>query len=100
MKKIVEKWWKHDRKCFQITNYKKAWKENGNKSRLSFHTNGGSRRKGDNCFDCTLIIGYTVFNYTHFDMQYEKREREKKILVKQQKKSLRKRENSQNAESN
>jgi hypothetical protein len=75
MKIIIQKWWKNSSKCFQITNYKKAWKENGIKPRLHLHHNGGKRKKGDNCFDISLIIGYTIFNYTNFDLQ-RKRETE------------------------
>lgn len=69
MKTLFEKWWDNDRKVFSITNYKKAWKENGNKPRITMFENGGRKRKGDNCFDFHLIIGYTIFNYCHYDMQ-------------------------------
>lgn len=71
MKTIFERWWKHDTKCFSIRNYKKSWKEVGNKPRLSFHTNGAKRKNGDTCFDCSLIIGYTIISYTNFDLQKE-----------------------------
>ena len=74
MKKILEIWWKNCSRCFQITNYKKAWKEHGNKPRLSLHHNGGKRKNGDSCFDISLIIGYTIFNYTNFDLQRERSE--------------------------
>lgn len=69
MKKIFEFWWRNSTKVFQITNYKKSWKEYGNKPRLSFYHNGAKKSKGDNCFDVHLIVGYTVFNYTNFDLQ-------------------------------
>ena len=69
MKKIVEFWWQKGNKCFQITNYRKAWKENGNKPRLCIHHNSAKRSKGDTCFDISLIIGYTVINYTNFNLQ-------------------------------
>lgn len=69
MKKIFEKWWDNSTKCFSIINYKKAWKENGNKPRVDFHTNCAKRSNGDKCFDATLIIGYTIFNYTNWDLQ-------------------------------
>lgn len=69
MKRIYEKWWKKDTKCFQINNYKKEWKEIGNKPILTMFTNGAKKKKGDSCFDWTMIIGYTVFNYTNFDLQ-------------------------------
>lgn len=69
METIFEKWWKKGTKVFQITNYKKSWKEVGNKPRLCLHENGGRKKKGDNCFDISLIIGYTIFNYTNFNLQ-------------------------------
>lgn len=73
MKCVFEKWWKRGTKVFQITNYKKSWKQNGNKPRLFFHENGGRRKNGDTCFDISLIIGYTIFNYTNFDLQKQRR---------------------------
>lgn len=72
MKKIFEKWWRHNTKSLSIINYKKAWKENGNKPRLAFWTNGAKKKAGDRCLDVTLIIGYTIFNYTNWDLQNEK----------------------------
>lgn len=69
MKKIINIWWKHGTKNFSITNYKKAWKENGIKPKLYAHTNGGKRKNGDRCYDASLIIGYTIFNYTNFSLQ-------------------------------
>ena len=69
MKTIIQFWWKNQTKVFQITNYRKAWKEAGNKPRLCAHNNGGKRKNGDKCFDATLIIGYTIFNYANFDLQ-------------------------------
>lgn len=62
-KVIFEKWWDNDTKVFQIINYKKVWKENGNKPRIKLFENGGRKKKGDKCFDLHLIVGYTVFNY-------------------------------------
>lgn len=76
MRKIFEKWWDNSTKCFSIINYKKAWKENGNKPRISFHHNHGKRKNGDSCFDATLIIGYTIFAYTNWDLQKRRRERQ------------------------
>lgn len=69
MKVIFEKWWKKNTKCFSIINYKKAWKENGNKPRLCFHSNGGKNKNGDRCYDCSFIIGYTIICYTNFNLQ-------------------------------
>ena len=69
MKKIFEIWWDNDTKTFSIINYKKAWKGNGLKPRISFHHNHGKMINGDKCFDATLIMGYTVFNYTNWDLQ-------------------------------
>lgn len=69
MKIIYEKCWDNGNKVFQITNYKKSWKEVGNKPLLRFRTNGAKKSKGDNCLDVHLEIGYTVFNYCNFDLQ-------------------------------
>ena len=65
---IFEKWWSNDTKVFSIINYKKSWKENGNKPRIDFFENGGRKRNGDKCFDVTLIIGYTIFNYCNYGL--------------------------------
>lgn len=68
MKKIFERWWANDTRCFSIINYRQGWKENDNKPRLSFHTNGAKKkRKEDTCLNVTFIIGYIVFNYTNFN---------------------------------
>lgn len=69
MKKIFEKWWDKNTKSFSIVNYRKSWQENGNKPRISFYHNGGKRINGDRCFDANLIIGYTIFSYTNWDLQ-------------------------------
>ena len=69
MKKIFEKWWDKGTKYFSIINYKKSWKECGNKPRINFFHNGGKKKNGDTCFDVSLIVGYTIFNYTNFDLQ-------------------------------
>ena len=69
MKMIFEKWWCSGTKSFQITNYKRVWKENGTKPQLCLHHNGGKRKNGDKCFDISLIVGYTIFNYTNWDLQ-------------------------------
>lgn len=66
MKVIFQKWWDKDRKQFSIINYKKAWKENGNKPRINFYTNGAKKNK-DSCLDVHLTIGYTILNYTDFN---------------------------------
>lgn len=68
---VYEKWWDKNTKCFSIRNHKRAWKKCGNKPRISFFHNGGKRKNGDTCFDATLIIGYTIFNYTNFNLQGE-----------------------------
>lgn len=70
MKIIYEHWWAGGNKVFQINNYKKSWRECGNKPRFCIHENGGRRKNGDSCFDISLIIGYTIFNYTNFDLQH------------------------------
>jgi hypothetical protein len=70
LKKIFEKWWNNGNKCFSIRNYRKAWKENGNKPRIDIWTNGAKKSNPkDTCFDATLIIGYTIINYTNFALQ-------------------------------
>lgn len=66
---IFEKWWAKNTKCFSIRNHKKSWKANGNKPRISFHHNGGKKKNGDKCLDVKLTVGYTIFNYTNFDLQ-------------------------------
>lgn len=69
MGKIFEIWWSEDTKTFSITNYRRWWKELGYKPRLCIHENGGRRKKGDRCFDISVVIGYTVFNYVNFTLQ-------------------------------
>lgn len=69
MKEICEKWWANGSKVFQITSYKKDWKENGNPPLFRFRTNGARKRNGDKCLDIHLEIGYTVFNYTNYNLQ-------------------------------
>ena len=66
---IFEKWWNKGTKCFSIRNNKKFWKEVGNKPRIGFWHNGAKKKNGDTCFDVHLVLGYTVFNYTNFDLQ-------------------------------
>ena len=63
---LFSKWWDKDTKNFQIVNYKKAWKENGNKPRIEYHTNGAKKKNNDKCLDVRLILGYTIINYTNF----------------------------------
>ena len=43
MKKIYEKWGDNGNKVFQITNYKKSWKEVGNPPLFRFRTNGARK---------------------------------------------------------
>ena len=69
MKTLFEKWWRNGTKCFQIVNYKREWKENGNKPRLYMFENDGRKKNGDIVFDISLIVGYTIFNYTNWDLQ-------------------------------
>lgn len=69
MKVIFQKWWNNSNKQFSIINFKKPWKEVGNPPLFRFRTNGGRRKNGDRCLDVFLEIGYTVFNYTNFDLQ-------------------------------
>jgi hypothetical protein len=78
MKVIFDKWWDKNSKSFSIINYKKSWKENGNKPRIAFHTNGAKRSKGDKCLDVNLILGYTIFSYTNWDLQNAANKRKRK----------------------
>lgn len=66
---IIDVWWKKYSKNLIIHNHKKAWKAVGNKPRINFHTNGGKRKNGDWCLDVKLTVGYTIINYTNFDLQ-------------------------------
>ena len=68
MKKIYEKWWDNGNKGFQITNYKKSWKEVGNPPLFRFRTNGARKSTGDKCLAVHLEKGYTVFNYCNFNL--------------------------------
>lgn len=80
MKTIFEKWWDNGNKQFSIISYKKPWKEVGNPPLLRFRTNGGKKKNGDRCLDVFLEIGYTVFNYTNFNLQNSGKKNEKKSL--------------------
>ena len=68
MKKLLDKWWDKDTKNFSIINYKKAWKENGNKPKIEFRTNGAKKKNNDKCLDVFLTLGYIVINYTNFSL--------------------------------
>jgi len=69
MKKIFNISFGNGNKYFSITNYKKDWIENGNTKVFGFRTNGAKKKNGDSCLDVHLNIGYTVFNYTNFNLQ-------------------------------
>ena len=66
---FLDKWWLNDTKCIQLISFKRAWKENGIKPRLSIHTNGAKKKRGDTCFSFTIIIGYLMFNYMNWNLQ-------------------------------
>lgn len=66
---IFEKWWANNTKCFGIRNYRSEWKKIGNRPRISFNTNNAKKKNGDICLDISIIIGYTIFNYTNFNLQ-------------------------------
>lgn|GEM_PF-2064802 len=66
---LFQKWWSRETRQFSIINYKKAWKEVGNSPRIKLFHNGARKKSGDTCRDVTLIIGYTIFNYTNFALQ-------------------------------
>ena len=67
--KIFEKWWRNSTRCFSIFNYRKSWKKAGIRPKACFHTNGGKRENSDRYFDASLILGYTIFSYTNYDLQ-------------------------------
>lgn len=69
MKILLEKWWDNTTKSFSIINYKKSWKKAGNPPLMRFRTNGARKKKGDTCLDVHIEIGYTVFNYTNWNLQ-------------------------------
>lgn len=73
MREIYRKWWDNGNKVFQIVNYRKGWKEVGNKPHISFHTNGAKKSNGDKCLDVSITIGYIEFNYCNFNLQGNKR---------------------------
>ena len=57
-------WLFKETKSITINANKKEWPP-----RLSFYENGGRRRQGDSCFDCTLIIGTICILYTNWNLQ-------------------------------
>jgi len=57
-------WFDKERKSLSINAEKKQWPP-----RLSFHENGGRRKNGDKCFDCTLIVWTVCFSYTNWALQ-------------------------------
>jgi len=69
MKVLFEKWWSEGNKYFHIINYKQSWKEVGNPPLFRLRTNGAKKKNGDTCLDLHLEIGYTVFNYTNWNLQ-------------------------------
>lgn len=74
---IFEKWWNNDNKVFSIINYKEPWREHGIKPHIRFGTNGAKKKNGDYCLDVTFVIGYILISYTNYDLQGERRRREK-----------------------
>ena len=68
MKILFDKWWDKGNKNFSIIYYRDAW----DKPTIDFHHNGAKKKNGDKCFDVSLIIGYTIFNYTNFNLQKTK----------------------------
>jgi hypothetical protein len=83
MKTIFQKWWENDNKQFSIINYKRPWREVGNKPRLDFFTNGAIKG-ADSCLDVHLIIGYTFFNYTNFNFSGKRCPVKKEIYTNEQ----------------
>lgn len=69
---IFERWWANHTKCFGIRNYRNKWKKIGIKPRPLFRTNNAKKKNGNTCLDVHLIIGYTIFNYTNFNLQGDK----------------------------
>ena len=75
MKIIFEKWWSNNTKCFSIISHRKSWKKNGIKPILDIYDNGGRKKHGDNCHDISIVIGYTIIEYTHSDHQNKQRKK-------------------------
>lgn len=65
---IIQKWWNKGNKQFSITYTRKSWKARDIKPKYLFFTNGGKKKNGDTCFDLTIVIGYTIINYTNFNL--------------------------------
>lgn len=65
---IIQKWWNKGNKQFSITYNRKSWKAQDIKPKYLVFTNGGKKKNGDTCFDFTIIIGYTIINYTNFNL--------------------------------
>lgn len=66
-KKRKDSTWYHSR-SFSFGNYRKYWSKNGTGKQWGYRTNGALKsRKEDNCFDCTLSLGYITFGYTNWD---------------------------------
>lgn len=72
MKRLFEKWWCNNTKCFSIINYRRSWTKAGARPKVCFVTCGGKRDEGDLVFDASLILGYTIFSYTNFNLQGHK----------------------------
>ena len=68
-KVYFQKWWNNDTKQISLMNYKKPWKEYGNKPMYCIRTNGAKKKNGDTCFDLHIHFGYLIFNYTNFNLQ-------------------------------
>lgn len=68
MKKIFEKWWDHGNKQFSIYNFKDIWKRHGIKPKFHIYDNGAKKKLGDRCYDLNIVIGYTIINYTNFNL--------------------------------
>lgn len=71
-------WFDNSEKSISFNWVRKGWKEVGNKPRITFHENGGRKKNGDKCFDCTLCIGYLLLSYTNWNIQKKRGERDMK----------------------
>lgn len=71
-KKYLDIWFAKGTKHIGLINYKKPWKENGNKPMWEIRTNGARKKNGDTCLDFFIHLGYLVFNYTNFELQGRK----------------------------
>jgi purine nucleoside permease len=64
MKKIFEKWYKHDDRLIQFTYYD-GW----DKGHYGIHTNGAKKENGDTCLDVNINFWRFNLNYVNWNLQ-------------------------------